>query len=729
VLALLTLLGLGSSACSPRPSATLGEVEAPESKRLRGREAGDEPKPDRGSKTRWQSLSIGTEFGCALENSGAVYCWGRDPAAEMAMRELPESEQVANPYDYNSQRKWGPASRLENIHGASALDTSNTQACAVVEDGRVRCWGAVGWSGRHIYDVAGFDGATSLAVGDGESCGLRKDDSLWCWSVADFGVPTRRMEAAVGVVVRDNLGCGLDRRGGVRCWGSAVADWYRYRRQITQPSTGPSPTPGATPETDEFPDSAAIGRFPGAVGIGISGWNNLCLVMDGGGVLCSERDVFSALDEPLVMRKVDGLDDVAMLASSRTHNCAVSRSGGLKCWGRNIYGQLGDGTATQRDAPVVVDIEGVVDVSLTQDLSCAVTTKDEIECWGFDLGEAVARESTHVHTIEGLRATSLASAGRNTCAVTDKGELRCWGADSLEGMGIAFASTPTEVALDMGGRIEGLMGGWQPCFLGGNGALYCGARTMGTSSGVPPFTLSSTTQGISVLANGVPPMCIIKGEGRRASLLCGAAPDNLQPERQIKAPSALSARSTRVCVAHSGGKVSCFGELYQWADQAAVKRDISLVRGVSGVRALASANSQDCALTKDGRVSCWMGRIDSTWDQQTHRPTKIHYTSEAPKDVGLSRIEQVVGRGNMLCAVDRDGAVTCWYDNPYSPDIGWAPVPEELGEDIVELSAGDDAVCARHKDGRVTCWGEDSFGQLGRVPSRVYLKPTALPVL
>lgn len=46
--------------------------------------------------------------------------------------------------------------------------------------------------------------------------------------------------------------------------------------------------------------------------------------------------------------------EVAQIAAGGSHTCAVTTSGGAKCWGNNGDGQLGDGTKTQRTAPVSV---------------------------------------------------------------------------------------------------------------------------------------------------------------------------------------------------------------------------------------------------------------------------------------------------------------------------------------------------------------------------------------
>lgn len=49
-----------------------------------------------------------------------------------------------------------------------------------------------------------------------------------------------------------------------------------------------------------------------------------------------------------------GISDAEAIAVGSGHSCALRHGGRVSCWGRNSFGQLGDGTETNRAKPVEV---------------------------------------------------------------------------------------------------------------------------------------------------------------------------------------------------------------------------------------------------------------------------------------------------------------------------------------------------------------------------------------
>ena len=83
---------------------------------------------------------------------------------------------------------------------------------------------------------------------------------------------------------------------------------------------------------------------------------------------------------------------VQQIAIGGDHGCALTLSGGVKCWGSNANGQLGDGSTTNGLAPVDVP-----------DLSGGVTTIAAIRKWMHPGAELAGYEPL----FEGLRLAGV----------------------------------------------------------------------------------------------------------------------------------------------------------------------------------------------------------------------------------------------------------------------------------------------------------------------------------
>lgn len=123
-------------------------------------------------------------------------------------------------------------------------------------------------------------------------------------------------------------------------------------------------------------------------------------------------------------------------------NCAVTLDGGVKCWGYNAYGQLGDGTRTDRAVPVdVVSLEDVLEVSTGNTHACALLADRTLRCWGdsyfgeLGAGAVVGAQLSPIPVVGLTDVTSVHAGNLRTCASVASGELYCWGSNTNGSLG------------------------------------------------------------------------------------------------------------------------------------------------------------------------------------------------------------------------------------------------------------------------------------------------------
>ena len=134
---------------------------------------------------------------------------------------------------------------------------------------------------------------------------------------------------------------------------------------------------------------------------------------------------------------------ITSISSGQYHTCAITSAGAVMCWGQNSYGQLGDGTTTQRNSPVSIPslTSGVTSVSSGEYHSCALTSSGAVMCWGLNsngqLGDGTNTQRNSPVSIPSLTSgvTSISSGAYHSCALTSAGAAKCWGRNSYGQLG------------------------------------------------------------------------------------------------------------------------------------------------------------------------------------------------------------------------------------------------------------------------------------------------------
>ena len=165
----------------------------------------------------------------------------------------------------------------------------------------------------------------------------------------------------------------------------------------------------------------------------------IALAMVGGNwdTSLAQGTVPAAVPAPLLI-PVTGIRPI--ITAGIGHTCAITPADGLRCWGLNDSGQLGDATFTDSSIPVnVVDVIASDIIALQSGIkhTCALTSGGEVMCWGLNssgqLGNDEITNSNVPVLVEGLvgEIVSISGGAEFTCAVNDANEVMCWGDNSV----------------------------------------------------------------------------------------------------------------------------------------------------------------------------------------------------------------------------------------------------------------------------------------------------------
>jgi hypothetical protein len=351
------------------------------------------------------SLCAGTAHVCALSSDGVVRCFGG--SAHRGTLGI-ESDRDVAPRD---------ARPVPTIERAIEISCGNFGACALLEDGSVRCWGEVLDGDVAPREVRGIEDATGIAAGWRSLCAIRANGRVSClglnWDGSLGSGDRRDSESAREIAGLENVAqlaggsssfyCARTHAREVACWGDGRG--------------------GALGRGDE--ESSARPAAPASIALtsDLSVGDGACAVMPAGRVSCwGEHDSrlfdFDPLPrEDALPRTIRGLHHMRRVFVGRSQAyCALGQDGSTWCWGDNESGALGIGPRAFAYAPErAPDPSGLgprVEIACGNTFCCGLHADGEVSCAG---------EATFLgERAELARRIELAPLGPRTIEITNE---------------------------------------------------------------------------------------------------------------------------------------------------------------------------------------------------------------------------------------------------------------------------------------------------------------------
>lgn len=548
----------------------------------------------------------------------------------------------------------------------------------------------------------------------------------------------RRAELSLGSA----FGLLLDSGGTVQSWGMTYGIGSGRAGEYATAQAVCAGTPDETPCAQALaaPTSVAAGHSHTCGVVAGKVW---CWGTNGAGQSSAAGDPEFPFPTPVCVTPGPGCSPMSAIAVAAGYSftCALlSDGGGVKCWGGNSYGQLGNGVSTYENTPpgdvcvsgtgaTCVPLTGVKAIYAGYQTACAVmkagagTAEGEVRCWGRgssgELGDGLGTDSMVATKVcatgawdeaSGTCAGGAALAGvtsvgvgqYHTCAVAKVSATNgafCWGDYSNNQIGDAYAAeqhNPVPVCQGAftpsgGARCPQLVdvdpgpaalaaGYYDACVVTSTKGVVCwGANSYGQ---LGDGTTTDPLATVAVCASGT-------SDGARGCTGGGA----------LTGATAIALGDSYGCAVVANGQVRCWGHDSSsrlGRGVGAVASTIALPVCKSGVDATcvpltgatmlaADEGDHTCAATTAG-LECWGENADGelgigATDYQP-RAAPVCATGSNTSCVPFSGATQVAAAFGQACARMDDGTARCWgYDFSDPRYADYVPNPTTLCAD------------------------------------------------
>lgn len=412
-------------------------------------------------------IVAGDAHTCVLTGTNRVRCWGDNQFGQLgygttidvgdALNRLPFSVgDVPLPFDPVTNLPFDPVVQLV---------AGNNHTCVLQASGLVYCWG------DNRFGQLGYNRTDNL--GDGEE--------VTSFGTVIVGGPVTRIAAG------GDHTCAILTSGALRCWGLNTSG------QLGR---------GNTANIGDNETVFSAGNVDLGAGVTVKdlalGDSHTCALLATGAMRCwglnnTGQLGYGHINNVGDNEPINNLPDVSLTGPARKlvagdfHTCALTVAGTLRCWGRDLEGQLGQdipgmSTFTSNGSLISFGSNGanwgdqanelpstlpsdintgaqVTDVAAGDNHVCALSSDGQLKCWGLGSSGQLGNGNTFNQQIppaigvnlDGVTSSQVTAGAAHTCALRSDGKARCWGlgADGRLGRGSTATSATATGNVDI----------------------------------------------------------------------------------------------------------------------------------------------------------------------------------------------------------------------------------------------------------------------------------------
>ena len=316
-----------------------------------------------------------------------------------------------------------------------------------------------------------------------------------------------------------------------------------------------------------------------------------------------------------------GADDAGSGPRKRTlsvswdHACAIISGDRVACWGANGAGLVGDVATIYPRPTIVAGLSDVIEVATGQLLSCALTRDGGVWCWGDPVS---SRAPIRVSVLP--PAQRLFAGSGTVCVITNDARVACSGMPFLQGDACASQRAPPSLdtlntpSLDH--VVDLAIGQQHACAVRADGSVWCwgcgdsgvlGSLDVGNHDapivvpGIAGVRVAAETNATCALTTAGGATCW--GEGSQFGVSLTVAPGSRRDASFAANATDIDVGVVFACAA-KGDDVVCSGALYDFATCQDHRVDTRAFR-VPGAREVSIGYQDACARDASGAVWCW----------------------------------------------------------------------------------------------------------------------------